>query len=135
MATATINGRDMVLLIDSLDRSDETSNIAFGPGTRTTYGDMRAFKPKRLDMTITQDLTSTSLYRMALAGLGEPVTGMFKPLGNVAPSTAQPHYSFNVQPAPASGDTIMGTGAEADASKPGTVDVQWLITDWTEVTA
>ncbi|GAB6938360.1 hypothetical protein ACQP60_04190 [Isoptericola variabilis] len=135
MTGTRINGRDMVLLIDSIDRSDEASSWALNYGTRQTFADMRGATPKRLDMTINQDLDPTSLYTKAMAGVGTSLTGLLKPLGNEAPSEASPHYSFNVVPAGPSGDTFMGGEAAEDASATLTVDVQWLITDWTKVTA
>jgi len=135
MATTRINGRDLVLLIDSVDRSDETTTVTLGYGTRQTFSDMRGAIPKRLDMTILQDLVAGSLYQLAMAGGGAQVTGVLKPLGNVLPSVEQPHYSFNVTPAGPTGDTYMGGDAAADGSQTLTAEVQWLITDWTEVTA
>lgn len=135
MAGTRINGRDMILLIDSVDRSDETSNIALNFGTRQTFADMRGRIPKRLDMVIAQELAASSLYRMATSEDSTPKTGMFKPLGNELPSVEQPHYSFMVTPSGPSGDTFMGGEAAEDPSEALTAEVQWLITDWTEVTA
>ncbi len=91
MTGTRINGRDMVLLIDSIDRSDEASSWALNYGTRQTFADMRGgATPKRLDMTINQDLDPTSLYTKAMAGVGTSLTGLLKPLGNEAPSEASP---------------------------------------------
>ncbi|MBZ2197273.1 hypothetical protein [Occultella gossypii] len=135
MATTRINGRDLVVLIDSIDRSDETTSVTFGYGTRQTFTDMRGSIPKRLDMTILQDLATGSLYKLAMAGGGAQVTGVLKPLGNAAPSVTQPHYSFNVTPSGPTGDAYIGGDAAEDGSQTLTVEVQWLITDWLEVTA
>ena len=129
----SINGRDLVLLLDSVDRSDEASSVSFGIGTRTTFADMRNAVPKVLNMTIKQDLDADSLYTLALAGLGEPIVGLVKPNGNETASATQPHYSFNVTPAGPSSDSVLGGDAADDASKPLTVDVAWLITDWLKV--
>ncbi|MDF2805465.1 MAG: hypothetical protein K0S43_411 [Cellulosimicrobium sp.] len=135
MATTRVNGRDLVLFIDGIDRSDETTSVALNYGTRQTFGDMRGTKPKRLDMTIAQELAAASLYRIAIAGDPDPLTGLLKPLGNAAASATQPHYTFNVTPGGISGDTFMGGEAAEDPSEALTADVQWLISDWTEVTA
>lgn len=132
----SINGRDQVLLIDSIDRSQEATSWSFGPGSRQTFADMRNAIPKRLDMTITQDMATGSLFRLALAGGdGTQVTGVYKPLGNEVASATQPHYSFNVTPASPTGDAYIGGDAAEDGSQNLTVEVQWLITDWTEVVA
>ncbi|MFD6176702.1 MULTISPECIES: hypothetical protein [unclassified Isoptericola] len=135
MAVTRINGRDMVLILDGVDRSDETSAIAFNYGTRQTFADMRGKIPKRLDMTLNQDLLATSLYRIATSGDTTPLVGTVKPLGNSAASVEQPHYSFNVTPGGISGDTYLGGEAAEDASETLQVEVQWLIDSWTEVTA
>jgi len=135
MATTRVNGRDLVLFIDGVDRSDETSAVALNYGTRQTFADMRGTKPKRLDMTINQDLAAASLYQIAIAGDPEPLTGLLKPLGNAAASVEQPHYTFTVTPGGISGDTFMGGEAAEDPSETLTAEVQWLIEDWTKVTA
>lgn len=130
-----INGRDMVLLIDALDRSDECSTASFGQGTKQTFADMRGNKPKVINLTVSQDLAATSLYRMAMGTDTDPVAGVIKPLGNTAPSVSAPHFTFNVKPVGISGDVFMGGEAAEDASEDLTVDLVWIITDWTEVTA
>lgn len=135
MATTRVNGRDMALSIDGLDRSDETTAVALNYGTRQTFADMRGRVPKRLDMTVVQELEATSLYRMAVSGASAAKTGLLKPLGNVVASPTQPHYRFTVTPGGIAGDTFMGGEAAEDPSEALTVDVQWLISDWTEVTA
>lgn len=135
MATTRVNGRDLVLFIDGVDRSDETSAVTLAYGTRQTFADMRGTKPKRLDMTINQDLAAASLYRIAISGDTDPLTGLLKPLGNSIPSVEQPHYTFNVTPGGISGDAFMGGEAAEDASESLTSEVQWLLEDWTEATA
>jgi hypothetical protein len=135
MAGTRINGRDPVLMIDGIDRSDEASAVTPVFGTRTTFAEQRGTKPKRLDMTITQDLAAGSLYRLAIGGDNTPVVGLYKPLGNVAATVDQPHFSFTATPSGPSSDNFMGGEAAEDPSEPATVDVQWLLEDWTEVTA
>lgn len=132
---AKINGRDMVLLIDGIDRSDEATSWALSYGSRQTFQDMRGTKPKRLDMTVTQDLEAGSLYKLGTAGGGTSVPGLLKPLGNAVASATSPHYSFTVTPGGIAGDVFMGGEASEDASEALTVDLQWLIDNWTEVTA
>jgi len=131
----TINGRDMVLLIDAIDRSDECTTMTFGYGARQTFADMRGTKPKLANLTVLQELDATSLYRMAMESDPTPVTGVAKPLGNAAPSVSAPHFTFNIKPVGISGDVFMGGEAAEDASEGLTVDLAWIITDWTEVTA
>lgn len=131
----TINGRDMVLLIDGLDRSDECTTCTFGYGTRQTFADMRGTRPKLANLTVLQELEATSLYRMAIGTDTAPVAGVIKPLGNTAPTVTAPHFSFNISPVGISGDTFMGGEAAEDASEGLTVDLAWIITDWLEVTA
>ncbi len=135
MAVTRINGRDMVLLLDGVDRSDELSASALNYGSRQTFADMRGTKPKRLDLTLNQDLAESSLYQIAISGDSTPLTGLLKPLGNTAASPEQPHFSFNVTPGGISGDTFMGGEAAEDASETLTVEVQWLIDSWVKVTA
>lgn len=130
----SINGRDMVLLIDAIDRSDECSTVSFGAGTRQTFADMRGRAPKVMNLVVTQELDATSLYRMALADDTTPVAGIIKPLGNAVASATEPHYSFMVKPVGTTGDVIMGGEASEDASEDLTVELSWLITDWLEVT-
>lgn len=130
-----INGRDVVLLIDALDRSDECSTASFGQGTKQTFADMRGNKPKVINLTVSQDLSPTSLYRKAMSTSTTPVAGVIKPLGNTAPSVAAPHFTFQVKPVGISGDVFMGGEASDDASEDLTVDLVWTITDWLEVTA
>jgi hypothetical protein len=131
----TINGRDMVLLIDGLDRSDECTTVTFGYGARQTFADMRGTTPKLANMTVLQELEATSLYRMAMASDTDPVAGVIKPLGNAAPSATAPHWTFNIKPVGISGDAFMGGEAAEDASEGLTVDLAWIISDWAEVTA
>lgn len=131
----SINGRDMVLLVDALDRSDECTVASFGQGTRQTFADMRGNVPKVINLTVTQDLAATSLYRMAMAGDPTPVAGVIKPFGNAAPTVAAPHFTFDVTPVGISGDVFLGGDAAEDASEALTVELVWLISDWTEVTA
>lgn len=135
MATTRVNGRDLALSIDGLDRSDETTSVALNYGTRQTFGDMRGRIPKRLDMEIVQELAATSLYNIAISGDTDELPCVLKPLGNTAPSIEQPHYTFTVTPGGISGDTFMGGEAAEDPSEALTVEVQWLISNWTKVTA
>lgn len=130
----SINGRDMVLLVASLDRSDECISASFGYGSRQTFADMRGIIPKLLNMTVKQELEAGSLYRLAMAAAGTPVAGVIKPLGNAAATVAAPHFTFNVAPVGISGDVFLGGEAAEDPSEGLTVDLAWLITDWEEDT-
>lgn len=131
----SINGRDMVLLVGGTDRSDECTVASFGYGTRQTFADMRGTVPKVINATVKQELDADSLYRMAMESDPTPVAGVIKPLGNAAPTVAAPHWSFMVTPVGISGDVFMGGEASEDASEALTVDLVWLISAWTEVTA
>lgn len=130
----SINGRDMVLMVDAIDRSDECTVASFGYGARQTFGDMRGVVPKLLNMTVLQDLAAGSLYRKAITAGGVPVPGIIKPFGNAAASVTAPHFTFNVAPVGVSGDVFLGGEAAEDASEGLTVDLAWLITDWEEDT-
>lgn len=131
----TINGRDLVLLIDGLDRSDECTMVTFGYGARQTFTDMRGTTPKVANLTVLQELEATSLYRMAMESDPTPVAGVIKPLGNAAASVASPHWSFQIKPVGISGDVFMGGEAAEDATEGLTVELAWTITNWLEVTA
>jgi len=130
----SINGRDMVLLISAVDRSNECTVATLGYGTRQTFADMRGTKPKVINMTIKQELDATSLYRIAMSGNTASLAAILKPLGNAAASVTQPHYTFDVTPSGISGDAFMGGEAAEDASEALTVDVSWIISNWTEDT-
>lgn len=130
-----INGRDQVLMLDSTDRSDEATSWAFGPGSKQTFADMRGQTPRVLNMTIVQDTTAESLWDLAVNQAGVPVTGLYKPEGNAAASTTQPHWSFSATPSGPSGDVILGGEAAEDGSESLTVEVSWQISAWTKVTA
>lgn len=130
-----INGRDMVLMVDAVDRSDEGVTWTLGYGERQTFADMRGTTPTVLNMEITQDLDPTSLYQVSISGDTSPLACIMKPLGNAAASVEKPHYTFNVTPSGPSGDVFMGGEAAQDNSQALTVEVAWLIDTWTEVTA
>lgn len=130
-----INGRDVVLLVDSVDRSDECTTASFGYGTRQSFADMRGKVPKVINLVVKQDLAAASLYQLAMSSDGDTVAGIIKPLGNATASATEPHYSFNAKPSGPSGDVFMGGEAAEDASEGLTVELAWIITDWTEVTA
>lgn len=131
---AQINGRDGVLVLDSVDRSDEATSWAFGPGTKQTFAQMRGQVPTVLNMTIIQDLVADSLWDLAVNQAGSPVTGIYKPYGNATASATQPHYSFNTTPSGPTGDVILGGDAAEDGTQGLTVDVVWQIDTWTKVT-
>ena len=127
---AKINGRNGILLIATIDRSDEATSWAFGPGTRQTFAQMRGQTPKALVMTITQDDSSGSLYTLAVEANGATVTGVYKPHGNAVASAAQPHYTFTARPSGPTGDVILGGDAAEDGTEALTVEVTWEITAW-----
>ena len=130
-----INGRDGVLLIDTTDRSAEATSWGFGPGTKQTFAQMRGQVPTVLNMKITQDVATGSLWDLAVNSTGTPVLGVYKPFGNETPTPAQPHFTFSVTPSGPTGDTIIGGDAAEDGSQVLTVDVTWRITAWTKKTA
>lgn len=131
----SINGRDMVLLIGGTDRSEECTTANFGYGTRQSFADMRGKVPKVINMTVKQELDADSLYRMGMESDPTPVAGIIKPLGNEAASATAPHWSFMVTPVGIAGDVFMGGDAAEDPTEALTVDLTWLISDWTEVIA
>ncbi len=130
-----INGRDVVLIIDGDDRSGEVSTVSFGPGTKQTFAQMRGRVPTALAMTVLQDDAPGTVYSMGINATGGTVTGALKSHGNSLPSAALPHYTFTATPAGPNGDVIIGGDAADDASEGLTVDFQWIITNWTKVTA
>jgi len=129
-----INGRDQIWIVDGTDRSSEVKSASTSVGTKNTFDDMRGRIPKVLNMTVNQDDAAGTLYTLALAATGT-VTGIVKPHGNASATATLPHYSFTVTPFGISGDTILGGDAADDPSVPLTVDVQWLLSSWTKVTA
>lgn len=130
-----INGRDGVLVIDSADRSAEATSWAFGPGKKQTFAQMRGQIPTVLNMTILQDLTTDSLWDLAVNQAGTAVACIYKPYGNAVASSAKPHYGFNATPSGPTGDTILGGDAAEDGTQGLTVDVVWQIDTWTKITA
>ena len=130
-----LNGRDGVLLLDSVDRSDEATSWSFGPGTRQTFSHMRGQVPTVLSMTILQDTTADSLWDLAVNQAGDSITGVYKPEGNATATATKPHFTFNAIPSGPTGDVIIGGDAAEDGTQGLTVDVVWQIDTWTKVTA
>lgn len=131
-----INGKDQVILIDSIDVSDETVSAVFGPGTKQTYADMRGLLPSVLNMEITQNTDLGSLWSIATdaAEQGATVPVLWKPHGNAVASAAMPHFSATATISGPTGDAFAGVAAAEDGDQAGTITVAWKISDWLRVT-
>ena len=130
-----INGRDGILLIDAQDRSPEVDDWHWGPGTRQSFASQRASLPRSLSMVIHQNTDASSLHTLATTADGTSYVGVWKPHGNDTASPTQPHYTFTTIPSGPTGDTIYGGKSSADATASLTVQVEWLVFDWAQVTA
>lgn len=130
-----INGRDVVLVLDGTDVSDQVSTVTFGPGTKQTFAQQRGRVPTVLNMTVIQDDAAGTVYTTGINATGGTITGALRPHGNTTASAALPHYTFTATPAGPNGDTVIGGDASDDPSEGLTVEMVWTIAGWTKVTA
>lgn len=80
-----------------------------------------------LEMTMKQDMVTTSLWRYAWASAGTTVAVKVNPYGNATATTTEPHYTGNVTITEPDGDLI-GGDANASVSARMTITVRWVFT-------
>ena len=130
--TMTVAGTDYTTQVfssevkaDDADSDDITfAEAAAGGGRQYT-----------LALKLTQDMAATTLWSKIWDAAGTDVACVLKPYGNVAPSVAQPHFTFSANVREPNG-TIIGGEADASPTKRQTVEVEWpLAAKPTRVTA
>jgi hypothetical protein len=78
-----------------------------------------------LELTMKQDMATTSLWRMIWAQAGQTVSAKVAPYGNATASTTEPHYSGNVTVVEPDG-VLLGGEANSSTSARMTVEVKWV---------
>lgn len=80
-----------------------------------------------LEMTLRQDMVTTSLWRYVWASAGTTVAAKINPYGNGTATTTEPHYTGNVVITEPDG-TLMGGAANPSATARMTITVRWVFT-------
>ena len=80
-----------------------------------------------LELTLTQDLASTSLWRYIWTQAGETLGVKVNPHGNATATATEPHYTGNVVISEPDG-VLLGGEANSSTSARMTVSVRWVFT-------
>lgn len=78
-----------------------------------------------LELTMTQDMAATSLWRYIWAQAGQSVAVKINPYGNGTATATEPHYTGNVTVVEPDG-VLIGGEANSSTSARMTVDVRWV---------
>lgn len=137
---ARVKPRLIALEVGGSDVSDEVSDMhidsAESDSDFLTYEEGRSggSRDYTLTMTIAQDHSAGSLYRLILDNVGEEVDGQYAPYGNATATADQPFLEFTAVVAEPDG-TFFGGPATSSTSAVATVEVTWKLTGRpTEVT-
>lgn len=138
---ARVTPRLISLEIEATDRSDEVSRAIIT--SAESDSDFMSFTESRsggsrdytLQLTVTQDHASGTLWDLIWTGAGTEVDGVYAPYGNATASPTQPHYEFTAVVSEPDGD-FLGAESNKSTSAVATVEVEWKLTGKpTKVTA
>jgi hypothetical protein len=132
MATG-LGTRALILSVEGVDYSDAVSSVSLNAADSDSdflsFAEARAggSRTYSLAMTLKQDVTSASLWRMIWDNAGDEVAVIIRPNGGTAISGSTPTFAGTAVVAEPDG-TVLGGDASKSASARFVVDVAWEFT-------
>jgi hypothetical protein len=134
MAVPGLGTRALKLEIEGIDYSNAVSTVKVTSGesdsdfltfAQAAAGGSRQYK---LNLTLAQDLTASSLFRLILDHAGDEVDVVIRPNGGSAASPSQAQYTFTAIVSEPDGD-LLGGDADTSTTARFTTEVEWEILD------
>lgn len=128
---AALGTRLLKFKVGSTEHTAEISKCAVVAGAAdsdfTSFADAATGGAREyaLELTMRQDLATTSLWRYIWAQAGQSLAVKVNPYGNATASTTEPHYTGNVTITEPDG-TLIGGEANSSTSARMTVEVRWV---------
>jgi hypothetical protein len=130
---AALGTRLLKFKIGTTEHTAEASRVEITSGAAdsdfTSFADAAAGGAREyaLELTMRQDMATTSLWRYLWAQAGQSLAVKVNPYGNATATATEPHYTGNVIITEPDG-VLMGGEANSSATARMTVTVRWVFT-------